>query len=254
MVLLASGCVSSGNPSVMDQGRISQIKVDISTKGDVRRLLGQPNSTSKHSGGYPALYGLPLKTSLTNVETWSYTHINVDVNPATFIPIVGLFAGGATSNLNTFTVVFDDQGIVRHISSTQSQGRSGLGAWDGTDADQKAKNDTIIKERHVAEPSRPELLPSPLTFGVVPAQVTPTIANLMKMDEVGGVFVIAIYGGSFASRAGIQKGDIITKYDNSVLSTDLEQFRALVAATPPGSVVPITIWRNGSEIAVNVQF
>jgi hypothetical protein len=65
---------------------------------------------------------------MTNVEVWSYSHINVDVDAATFIPIVGLFAGGATSNLNTFTVVFDDQGVVRHISSTQSQGRSGLGA------------------------------------------------------------------------------------------------------------------------------
>jgi len=49
----------------------------------------------------------------------------VDVNGATFIPIVGLFAGGATSNIQTFTVVFDQAGIVRHISSTQSQGRSG---------------------------------------------------------------------------------------------------------------------------------
>lgn len=54
--------------------------------------------------------------------------MNVDVDAATFIPIVGLFAGGATSTLETFTVVFDEKGIVRHISSTQSQGHSGLGA------------------------------------------------------------------------------------------------------------------------------
>jgi len=53
--------------------------------------------------------------------------MNVDVDPATFIPIVGLFAGGATSNLNALTVSFDEQGIVRHISSTQAQGRSGVG-------------------------------------------------------------------------------------------------------------------------------
>lgn len=54
--------------------------------------------------------------------------MNVDVDPVTFIPIVGLFAGGATSNINTFTVSFDEQGIVRHISSMQSQGRSGVEA------------------------------------------------------------------------------------------------------------------------------
>jgi hypothetical protein len=30
---------------------------------------------------------------LTNVESWNYTHIDVDLNAATFIPILGLFAG-----------------------------------------------------------------------------------------------------------------------------------------------------------------
>jgi hypothetical protein len=120
VVLLESGCVSSGNPSVVDQDRISQIKLNTSAEEDVKRILGQPNSISRQSGSYSAFPGLPASTSMTNVEVWSYTHMNVDVDAATFIPIVGLFAGGATSNINTFTVVFDEQGIVRHISSTQS--------------------------------------------------------------------------------------------------------------------------------------
>lgn len=128
LALLVSGCVSSGNPSVVDQDRISQTKLNTSTKEDVRRILGQPNGVSRHSGSYPGFAGLPPSTSQSNVEVWTYTHINVDVDAATFIPIVGLFAGGATSNINTFTAVFDEQGIVRHISSGQSQGRSGLGA------------------------------------------------------------------------------------------------------------------------------
>ena len=53
-LLLASGCVSSGNPSVVDQDRISQIKLNTSTKEDVRRILGQPNGISHHSGSYSA--------------------------------------------------------------------------------------------------------------------------------------------------------------------------------------------------------
>jgi len=128
LALLVSGCVSSGNSSIVDQDRIAQIKLNISTKDDVRRILGQPNSSTRHSGSYSAFPGLPPATVTTNIEVWSYSHINVDVSPATYIPIVGLFAGGATSSINMFTVSFDDQGIVRHISSTQSQGRSGLGA------------------------------------------------------------------------------------------------------------------------------
>ena len=59
VVLLASGCVNSGNPSVVDQDRIAQIKLDTSTKEDVKRVLEQPNSISRQSGSYSALPGLP---------------------------------------------------------------------------------------------------------------------------------------------------------------------------------------------------
>jgi hypothetical protein len=34
-LLLTSGCVSSGHPSIVDQDRIAQIKLNISTKVDV---------------------------------------------------------------------------------------------------------------------------------------------------------------------------------------------------------------------------
>jgi hypothetical protein len=93
---------------------------------DVRRVLGKPNDISRHSGSYAPLPGLPPSPALTDVEVWNYTYSNVDENAANFI--VGLFAGGAPSNINTFTVVYDEQGIVRHISSKQSEGRSGPGA------------------------------------------------------------------------------------------------------------------------------
>ena len=67
-------------------------------KEDVRRLLGHPNGISKQSRAYP---GVPPVAGLTNSEVWTYTHMSVDVDGATFIPIVGLFAGGATSHINT---------------------------------------------------------------------------------------------------------------------------------------------------------
>ncbi len=57
------------------------------------------------------------------------------VDAATFIPSVGLFAGGATFNVNSFTVILDDKGIVRSISSTQTQGRSGVGAGEQSPPD-----------------------------------------------------------------------------------------------------------------------
>lgn len=140
-LLSVTGCVSSGNPAVVDQERIAQIQLNVSTKEDVQRILGQPNYMSKQSGGYYPMAGLSSSPSLTTVEIWSYSHLNVAVNAATFIPVVGLFAGGATSNMNTFTVAFDDKGIVRHISSSQSQGRSGSGA--GSSQPTKPVNDCL---------------------------------------------------------------------------------------------------------------
>lgn len=125
---LVAGCVSSGNPSTVDESRTSQVILNTSTKADVKRILGQPNGVTRHSGTYSPVPGVVPAQPLTNVEIWKYTHIKMDVDGATFIPIVGLFVGGATSNLNTFTLVFDEQGIVRHISSTQTQSRSGQGA------------------------------------------------------------------------------------------------------------------------------
>lgn len=121
------GCVSSGNPNAGDETLTSQIQIDTSTKEDVRRILGQPNSTSRQSGNLVMIPGLPASPGIV-IESWNYTHIDVEVDGATFIPIVGLFAGGATSNVSSFTIIFDDKGVVRHISSTQSTGKSGMGS------------------------------------------------------------------------------------------------------------------------------
>ena len=128
--LVFTACASGGNPSVTNQSLVDQIKVDKSTKDDVKRLLGQPTTISRHSGNY-AIPGIVPFNMFTNVETWGYTHVDVDVDGATFIPIVGLFAGGATSRVNSLTIVFDDKGVVRHIMSSQTQSRSGMGASSG---------------------------------------------------------------------------------------------------------------------------
>jgi hypothetical protein len=124
--LMLGGCVSSGNPSIVDQTLVDQIKLDISTKEDVRRILGQPNSMSRSSTSNSQFPGVPLPATLTNFEAWSYSHTDIAVDGATFIPIVGLFAGGATASINTFMVMFDDKGVVRHITYSQSQGQSGM--------------------------------------------------------------------------------------------------------------------------------
>lgn len=122
-----SGCATSGNPAVQNEDLIAQIKLNQSTKEDVRRLFGQPTVMSRHSGiPFPAMTGWP--TGSLNYEIWNYTYANTEVHPATFVPIVGLFAGSATSKMSQLTLTFDDQGIVRHIQTGQTQATSGAGA------------------------------------------------------------------------------------------------------------------------------
>lgn len=121
------GCVSSGNPSVHDDVAVSKIKIGETTKDEVRTLLGKPNSTTRSSGSMFVGAGLPV-TPNVNYEIWNYTHISVETDAATFIPIVGLFAGGASSRVSSLTVTFDDQGIVRAIRTSDTEGRSGMGA------------------------------------------------------------------------------------------------------------------------------
>jgi len=128
--------------------------------------------------------------------------------------------------------------------------------WRRTDGEVQAKkSDAVTEQSQPGEQPNAEVSTFKVKFGIVPeAEVTPTIANFLKMDEVGGVFVAAVYADSVASRAGIKKGDVILKYGEKILRTDPNQLKAAVEATPPGSVVPITIWRNESKIVLSAQF
>lgn len=132
MVPLFFGCVSSGNPAATDQVAISQIKIGTTTKEDVRRLLGNPSSIGKGSGNLSVRAPFSSDPRATpaphfNYEVWGYSHISVETDAATFIPIVGLFAGGATSSVTSVTIHFDEKGIVQYVQTTESQGHSGMG-------------------------------------------------------------------------------------------------------------------------------
>lgn len=93
------GCASSGNPEIQREDLTAQIKIGESTKDDVRRLFGHPNGTSHYTGTVPQLPGHPATPPGAFSEIWTYAHVNTEIAPVTFIPIVGLFAGSATSEV-----------------------------------------------------------------------------------------------------------------------------------------------------------
>jgi outer membrane protein assembly factor BamE (lipoprotein component of BamABCDE complex) len=118
-----AGCASSGNASIKNQELIDQIKMGQSTKDDVRRLLGEPNSISRSSSQI-ANPSNPAQM-LTLVEWWSYVHASTQTDAKSFIPIVGPFLWGSSHESEQFTAGFDQKGLVQHITSGSYKGKSG---------------------------------------------------------------------------------------------------------------------------------
>lgn len=108
---------------------------------------------------------------------------------------------------------------------------------------------------------------NPAWLGILGAQLTPEIAKAMNLNEdQTGVLVVQVESGSPADQAqlhGSDKdltfndqtikigGDIITAVDGKAV-TSLEELRSLITAYQPGTVVTLTILRDGSSLDVPV--
>jgi len=98
--LAVSGCATtSGNENLTDAA-VAQVKAGM-TQAQVRALVGEPNSVT---------------TSGNGEEIWAYVRMETETNAATFIPVVGLFAGGASSRMSSLTVAFGADGMVKTTS------------------------------------------------------------------------------------------------------------------------------------------
>jgi len=88
-------------------------------------------------------------------------------------------------------------------------------------------------------------------LGVLIQNVDPTIAESLGMKKARGALVANVSKDSPAERAGVQAGDIITEFDGTEIkrSNDLP---ILVARTPLNKTVRIKVWRDNSEVTLNV--
>ena len=82
-------------------------------------------------------------------------------------------------------------------------------------------------------------------LGVQIQQVTDEIADSLGLDEASGALVAAVTPSGPAQAAGIQPGDVILSFNGQ----EVPEMRALpriVAETPVGEEVSVSLWRNGS--------
>lgn len=90
-------------------------------------------------------------------------------------------------------------------------------------------------------------------IGVQIAPVTKEVAESIGLGKAQGVLVRGVEEGSPAEKAGIEAGDIITRFDGKAIDKPADLPRA-VGNTKPGSKVSIGIFRRGSvkELSITV--
>jgi serine protease Do len=82
--------------------------------------------------------------------------------------------------------------------------------------------------------------------------MTDELAESVRLDKSGGAMIAAIDPDSPAAEAKLQPGDVILSYDGTAIAHSRQLLR-LVAATPPGNEVRLTIWRDARQSEVKLK-
>lgn len=107
-VLALAACATSGKQVTDDQ--LTGFQPGVTTYDQVVAKLGKPTGTFVNSDGSRGI---------------TYTYVHSQVRAASFIPVVGIFAGGADTQHNMVSMSFDKSGLLK--SYTSSAGGIGVG-------------------------------------------------------------------------------------------------------------------------------
>ena len=106
--LVLQGCVTIGTKT--DPNIVSTFKPGVTTIAEAEAKLGPPNQTTRNADGSTLI---------------QYIYITSHANAASYVPVVGLFAGKGISDNVTRNLTFDKSG--RFVSSTTSHGHTEAG-------------------------------------------------------------------------------------------------------------------------------
>jgi serine protease Do len=84
-------------------------------------------------------------------------------------------------------------------------------------------------------------------LGVVIQSITPDLAKSFGLKGEAGALVSEVVKGGPAEKAGLKNGDIITEFDGRKIR-EMNELPRLVAVTPVGKKVKVTIIRNGKTL------
>jgi serine protease Do len=84
-------------------------------------------------------------------------------------------------------------------------------------------------------------------LGVQIQPLTPELARQFDIKDDKGVLLVDVNEGGPAEKAGLKRGDIITRFNAKPIESPF-QFKNMVAATKPGTIVPIAFIRDGKPM------
>ncbi|SDS32156.1 hypothetical protein [Opitutus sp. GAS368] len=108
LLILLTGCASSGNESLRKESESSiqqKIVEGKTTKAEVKLAYGSPFTTSFTDGG---------------LEIWNYELAKMSADAINYVPLVGLFGGSASGTKKQLVILFDDKGVVKKFSMSES--------------------------------------------------------------------------------------------------------------------------------------
>ena len=86
-----------------------------------------------------------------------------------------------------------------------------------------------------------------MTFlGLLPVALTEAVAAQLPIDKGTGLLVAHVTPGSPAADAGLQKNDVLARFDDQILA-NAEQLQTLVRSKKPGAEVKLTYFRKGQQ-------
>ncbi|HUC62783.1 MAG TPA: DegQ family serine endoprotease [Alphaproteobacteria bacterium] len=89
-------------------------------------------------------------------------------------------------------------------------------------------------------------------LGVQIQEVSPDVAESLGLKTAEGALVAKVNNGSPSAAAGVHQGDVIRGFNGKTVKT-LRDLTSAVADTRPGSHAPLTVWRDGHEVTLNVE-
>lgn len=88
-------------------------------------------------------------------------------------------------------------------------------------------------------------------LGVMIQKITPELQKSFGLNQSEGALVGDVIPNGPAAKAGVQRGDVITEFNNQPVR-DMEDLPKIVAATTPGSEVDVEVIREGSQKTLRV--